>query len=153
MTLAQINPVEIFAYPIVAWFLLVAGFVAMVGPAWLAARKYNLPVGVSSIVGMRLRKVDAKKVIETTGQLAAMEVPSTVREIETFALAGGNLRALVEGMTEARNRKISLQLTDAITLALAGRDIATEVRAFAQRNAGKATRMSVGDVLERSESV
>jgi hypothetical protein len=40
-----------------------------------------------------------------------------------------------------------------ITLALAGRDIATEVRAFAQRNAGKATRMSVGDVLERSESV
>jgi len=46
-----------------------------------------------------------------------------------------------------------LQLADAVTLALAGRDIATEVRAFAQRNAGKATRMSVGDVLERSESV
>lgn len=138
--------IVIFVIVFVLVCLLAVGVVIL--PARIAALKARLPVGNFELVTMMLRKVNPKMVVQTTARLHEPgHVEATVESVEISHLAGVNLHALLAGLSAAKQSNVQLSLSDAQTIALAGRDLEAEVRRFAKQNSAKNVRMSVASVL------
>ena len=88
----------------------------------------NARVGIFELVGMRLRKVDIRQIVQ--GRIravkAGIEVPTS--KLETHYLAGGRVNNVVSAMIAARGAKIPLEWDTAAAIDLAGRDILDAVQ-------------------------
>ena len=122
MTTAQIVAIAIVA-------LLVLGAVALVLPSWLLARRLRCPVALGELVGMRLRKAPAGRILRAGALARAEGLDTSVYSLEIHALAGGDPEAVVTALAEARQRSLPAAFEDATALDLAGWDVVAVVRA------------------------
>lgn len=78
---------------------------------------------IGDLVGMRLRKVPAKPIVNSliTARQAGIEIDTP--KLEAHYLAGGNVQSVVNAMISADRAKIDLDFQRATAIDLAGRDV------------------------------
>lgn len=119
--------VLIFVLALIALiFLLVVGkFISL----WFRAFVSGTPISVFNIVGMSLRKIPPKLIVDAriTAFKAGLKGIS-VNDLETHYLAGGHINDVVKSMIAADKANIELDWRQATAIDLAGRDIFDAVR-------------------------
>ena len=95
---------------------------------WIAAWAAGVRVGLGSLVGMRLRNVLPRLIIEP--QIAATKagLHLDIAEIEAHYLAGGQVNRVVQALISADKAGIELSFQQAAAIDLAGRDVQEAVQ-------------------------
>ncbi|MCC5945276.1 MAG: flotillin-like protein FloA [Bernardetiaceae bacterium] len=91
---------------------------------WLSAIFSGVRVSLFSLVGMRLRRVPPRLILEsmiTASKAGLSEV--TLEGLETHYLAGGNVPSVIKALISADKANIELTFQQAAAIDLAGRDV------------------------------
>lgn len=91
---------------------------------WLQAFMSNAGVGLTDLIGMRLRKVDATTVVLCKIQMVKAGIHDIdTNDLESHYLAGGRVPNVTRAMIAANRAAIDLDWKKACAIDLAGRDI------------------------------
>jgi uncharacterized protein YqfA (UPF0365 family) len=104
------------------------------GKLWLQAFVSNAHVSIWSLVGMSLRQVHARTIVEA--KIMAMQAGVgtdphtgiTTQRLEAHYLAGGNVPRVIHALIAAHRADIDLDFDRAAAIDLAGRDVLDAVR-------------------------
>lgn len=100
---------------------------------WIAAIAANVPVSLSNLISMRLRRVPPSVVVDAFIQARKAGLSEiTLADIENHYLAGGNVRDVINALIAARGADIDLPLERAISIDLAGRNVLQAVQMSVQ---------------------
>jgi uncharacterized protein YqfA (UPF0365 family) len=80
------------------------------------------------LVGMKMRKVDYKKIVNIyiVSQKAGLNIP--IVELETHLMAGGDIEKVIDALIASHSAKLDLTLEQAKAIDLAGRDVVEAVK-------------------------
>lgn len=109
--------------------VLFAIFLAIVPvKVWFRCLVSGTYVGISRLIGMRLRKINVNMVVDAyiSAKKAGLEL--SINELETHAMAGGNVNVVVAALISAHSAKINLTSDVAKAIDLAGRDVLKAVK-------------------------
>jgi uncharacterized protein YqfA (UPF0365 family) len=129
------NILIIVAISVVAlFFLFVAMVVLLDFKLWLQAFMSNARVSMWSLIGMRLRQVNSRVIVD--GKIMALQAgigtdPTsgiTTRRLEAHYLAGGDVPRVINAIIAAQRADIDLDFDKAAAIDLAGRDVLDAVR-------------------------
>ena len=98
------------------------------GSLWLQARASGCPVGVAEFIGMFLRKLNSRLIIDVMVMAHKAGVPVSIGKLEAHVLARGNVTATVRALIAADRANIALTFERAAAIDLAGRDVLDAVR-------------------------
>lgn len=90
---------------------------------WVAALAANVPVGLTDLIGMRLRRVDPYAIVDSliNAHKAGLRLASD--QLESHFLAGGRVSSVVNALISAQKANIPLTFDRAAAIDLAGRDV------------------------------
>jgi len=98
-------------------------------PLWIAAWSSGAPVGLFTLVGMRLRRVPPSIIVN--GRISAVKagLPGvSINDLEAHYLAGGNVVRVVNALISADKANIKMPFQRAAAIDLAGRDVLEAVK-------------------------
>ncbi|MCH9649189.1 MAG: flotillin-like protein FloA [Deltaproteobacteria bacterium] len=95
---------------------------------WLAARFSGASVNFLSLIGMRIRRVPPKVVVEPRISAIKAGLDVSVSDLESHYLAGGNVYNVINALISADKAGITLPLERAVAIDLAGRDVLEAVK-------------------------
>jgi uncharacterized protein YqfA (UPF0365 family) len=95
---------------------------------WLQAYFSRADVKLSELIGMWLRKVDARTIVLSKITAIQAGLTLTTRDLESHYLAGGRVPNVVRALIAANRANIDLSLQTATAIDLAGRDILDAVQ-------------------------
>jgi uncharacterized protein YqfA (UPF0365 family) len=95
---------------------------------WLSAIFAGVPVGITTLIGMRLRKVNPHNIVEPLISATKAGLDLDINEMEAHYLAGGNVGRVVTAMISADKANIDLNWQRATAIDLAGRDVLQAVQ-------------------------
>ena len=95
---------------------------------WLRALLSGASVGLGSLVGMSLRKVNASVIVDSRIMAVKAGLNISTNELETHYLAGGNVVRVVQALIAANKANIPLTFQKATAIDLAGRDVLDAVQ-------------------------
>ena len=98
------------------------------GGMWLQAKLSGAPVAISELIGMTLRKVDARTIVHSRITAVQAGIELSRRDLESHYLAGGRVPNVVRALIAANRANIELSLKTATAIDLAGRDILDAVK-------------------------
>ncbi len=98
------------------------------GSLWLQARASGCPVGVFEFVGMFLRKLNSRLIIDVLVMAHKAGVPVSIDKLQAHVLARGHGPATVRALVAADRANIPLTFDRAAAIDLAGRDVLDAVR-------------------------
>ena len=129
MILGEVNPFKVGGI-IVA---IIAGLVFLFlvlryGGLWLQARLSGAKVSIAELIGMTLRKVDARTIVVSRITAARAGLSLSTQDLESHYLAGGNVPRVVRALIAADRANITLTFKTATAIDLAGRDILEAVQ-------------------------
>ena len=106
-------------------FLIISSFFSI----WLQAYSARANVTFFNLIGMRLRKVDTRQIVQSkiTASQAGLEGVTT-EMLESHYLAGGRVPNVVRAMIAAHRAQIDLDWSKAAAIDLAGRDVLDAVQ-------------------------
>jgi len=121
------------AIVLVIAFMVVVAMLAY-GQLWFQAYMSNARVSLLSLVGMSLRQVNARVILQA--KIMALQAgvgndPTTgitTRRLEAHYLAGGNVPGVINAIIAAHRADIDLDFDRAAAIDLAGRDVLEAVR-------------------------
>jgi uncharacterized protein YqfA (UPF0365 family) len=124
---------------VLIFFAVLANFINL----WVQAMLSGAPVPMLELVGMRLRKVDPRVIVQSRIRASQAGLGISTSQLESHYLAGGHVPAAVTAMMIASKGGVDLSWDAVCAADLAGRDIAQEVRALVQLKtaAGGSTRV------------
>ncbi len=125
----------VFGIFIIAIVLVVISAILSFVPVglWIAAIAANVPVSLSNLISMRLRRVPPSIVVDAFIQARKAGLSEiTLADIENHYLAGGNVRDVINALIAARGADIDLPLERAISIDLAGRNVLQAVQMSVQ---------------------
>ena len=95
---------------------------------WFRALASGAHVSMMRLIGMKMRKVDFKKIVNIyiVSQKAGLNIP--IVELETHLMAGGDIENVVDALIAAHSAKLELTLEQAKAIDLAGRDVVEAVK-------------------------
>jgi len=95
---------------------------------WFRALASGAHVSMLRLIGMKMRKVDYKKLVNIyiVSQKAGLNIP--IVELETHLMANGDIEKVVDAMIAAHSSKLELTLEQAKAIDLAGRDVVEAVK-------------------------
>lgn len=99
-------------------------FISLYLQAWLS----NAQVGMIELVGMHLRRVDARTVVINRIRAAKSGLAITTNQLETHYLSGGHVPDVVSAMIVAKSAGRDLPWEVAAEMDLTGRDVLREAR-------------------------
>ena len=109
--------------------VLIAIFLAIVPvKVWFRCLVSGTYVGISRLIGMRLRKINVNMVVDAYISAKKAGLDLSINELETHAMAGGNVNAVVAALISAHSAKINLTSDVAKAIDLAGRDVLKAVK-------------------------
>ena len=118
--------------------IIVAGFVGLVFVwlllsyiplrLWIAAWASGVRISLGSLVGMRLRKVPPRVVVEPQINATKAGLHLNIGELEAHYLAGGQVNRVVQALISADKAGIDLEFKQAAAIDLAGRDVREAVQ-------------------------
>ena len=95
---------------------------------WLRAMLSGASVGLLSLVGMRLRKVNPAVIVDSRIMAVKAGLRVSTNELETHYLASGNVVRVVQALIAANKANITLNFQQATAIDLAGRDVLEAVQ-------------------------
>ena len=95
---------------------------------WLRALLSGASVGMSNLVGMSLRKVNAMVIVDCRIMAVKAGLSISTDELEAHFLAGGNIVRVVQALIAAHKAGIELDYQRATAIDLAGRDVLDAVQ-------------------------
>ena len=95
---------------------------------WLSARFAGIEVGISELLGMRLRRVPPRDIIEPKISATKAGLELDTGQMEAHYLAGGDVGRVVQAIISADRANIELPWRRATAIDLAGRDVLEAVR-------------------------
>lgn len=126
---ASDNPIMfvVLAGAAIFGFALLAFFISY-GALWLKSLLSGYYIGISRIVGMRLRGVDPHVIVNAgiTAHMAGIALKDV--QLEAHYLARGNVQNVVRAIINASKAQIDLSYDRACAIDLAGRDVLDAVR-------------------------
>ncbi|MGN0794306.1 MAG: flotillin-like protein FloA [Aristaeellaceae bacterium] len=90
---------------------------------WFRALVSGVHVSLGALIGMRLRKVQPKRLVESLIQASKAGLQITISQLETHLLAGGNVNRVINALIAAQRANIDLPFEKACAIDLAGRDV------------------------------
>ena len=120
-------------FPILFVFMFAIMMLAY-GKLWFQAYMSNARVSMLSLIGMSLRQVNARVILQ--GKIMALQAGVgsdphtgiTTRRLEAHYLAGGNVPGVINAIIAAHRADIDLDFDRAAAIDLAGRDVLEAVR-------------------------
>ncbi len=103
-------------------------FIARFFNLWIQAWVSNAPVGLGSLVGMWLRKVDPRTIVYSRIKAVKAGLDVSTAQLEAHYLAGGRVSNVVNALIAADRAELSLPWVRACAIDLAGRDILEAVQ-------------------------
>jgi uncharacterized protein YqfA (UPF0365 family) len=115
---------------VVALLLVVLGFVLYFVPIglWITALFSGVRVGIGTLVGMRLRKVNPNDIVRPFISASKAGLDLDLGQMEAHHLAGGNVGRVVQALISADRANIDLPWKRATAIDLAGRDVLEAVQ-------------------------
>lgn len=95
---------------------------------WISALAANVPVGIFTLVGMRLRRVQPVKIVLPLIKANKAGIDVSVNQLEAHYLAGGNVDRVIDALIAAHRAEIPLPFTRSAAIDLAGRDVLEAVQ-------------------------
>lgn len=95
---------------------------------WIAAIFADVKVSIFSLIGMRLRRVPPKIIVDAMIQCKKAGLEVTTDDLETHYLAGGDVIRVVKALIAAGKANIELPLQRATAIDLAGRNVLEAVK-------------------------
>ncbi|RBP45496.1 flotillin-like protein FloA [Garciella nitratireducens] len=95
---------------------------------WIAALAANVSIGIFTLIGMRLRRVVPKKVVDPLIKASKAGLKIGVDQLEAHYLAGGDVDRVVNALIAAQRADIDLSFERAAAIDLAGRDVLEAVQ-------------------------
>jgi uncharacterized protein YqfA (UPF0365 family) len=90
---------------------------------WISAYASSVRIGFGQLIGMRLRKVDPRRIVQPLISASKAGLHLGITELESLYLAGGNVDSVVRALISADKAGISLTIKQASAIDLAGRDV------------------------------
>jgi len=122
LVLSLLGPLAIVA--LVFLFILIKSF-----GLWREAHVSGAGVGFGRLVGMWIRRVNARTVVDSRIMLMKAGLPVDTNLLETHFLTGGDVVKVSLAMIAASNAGIELPFQRAAAIDLAGRDVLDAVKA------------------------
>jgi uncharacterized protein YqfA (UPF0365 family) len=127
----------LWAVGVIVLIIIIISFGVMLmlyGNIWFQAYMSNARVSMLSLVGMSLRQVNARVIVQS--KIMAMQAgigndPTTgitTRRLEAHYLAGGNVPGVIKAIIAAHRADIDLDFDRAAAIDLAGRDVLEAVQ-------------------------
>lgn len=95
---------------------------------WIQALFSNAYVPFRDLIGMRLRHVPARLMVEARIQMVKAGMDMSTNELEAHFLSGGNVINVVQALIAADKAGITLPFPQAAAIDLAGRDVLDAVK-------------------------
>ena len=95
---------------------------------WVAALCSGVPVGIFTLIGMRLRQVPPHLIVDAMIQAHKAGIALTTDVLEAHFLAGGNVMRVVAALVAADKANIALSIQRATAIDLAGRNVLEAVK-------------------------
>lgn len=122
---------ELIFFGVIALIILIAIMVLFtfvpVG-LWISALAAGVKVGIGTLVGMRLRRVSPRRVIDPLIKAHKAGLSLTTNQLESHYLAGGNVDRVVDAIIAAQRADINLPFERGAAIDLAGRDVLEAVQ-------------------------
>ena len=115
-----------------AVFAVIVGL--MYGAIWFQAYMSNANISMWSLIGMSLRQVDARMIVQAkitavqAGIGSERETGITTRRLEAHYLAGGSVPNVIRAIIAAHRADLNLSFDQATAIDLAGRDVLDAVQ-------------------------
>ncbi len=109
-------------------FLIILFGVIIPLPLWIAAVFSGVKIKISSLIGMRLRRVPPQVILTAMIQAVKAGIPIDSNALEAHYLAGGNVFRVVFALVAADKANIPLDLQRATAIDLAGRNVLDAVK-------------------------
>lgn len=90
---------------------------------WITAYFSGVKVSIGNLIGMRLRRVVPKKIIDPLIKATKAGLQVDVNELEAHLLAGGDVDMVIDALIAAQRADIDLVFEQAAAIDLAGRDV------------------------------
>ncbi len=138
----MLRPLEFFVAQApgqIPWLWILAGVAILVlillslvvlkyASLWVQAYMSKADVTIFELIGMSLRKVNARSIVQAKIMSVQAGLPVTTRELEAHYLAGGNVINVVRAMIAADRADLQLEFKTARGIDLAGRNIMEAVQ-------------------------
>ena len=113
---------------VVIAILIIFGFVIPI-PLWIAAVFSGVKIKISSLIGMRLRRVPPQIILAAMIQAKKADLLDVTSDaLEAHYLAGGHVLKVINALVAADKANIPLTLQRATAIDLAGRDVYDAVK-------------------------
>ena len=122
--------------------LLVVCFILVPMHTWFRALMSGAHISMFRLVGMKLRKVDYKKIVNQYILARKAGIKIYDSEIETHMMAGGNVEQVIDALIAAHSAKLDLSIEEAMAIDLAGRDVVLAVKTSVKPRVIKTDRIS-----------
>ncbi|MFC4618036.1 flotillin-like protein FloA [Camelliibacillus cellulosilyticus] len=95
---------------------------------WISALAAGVRVGIFTLVGMRLRRVIPRRVINPLIKAVKAGIDLNTNQLESHYLAGGNVDRVVDALIAAHRANIELSFQRCAAIDLAGRNVLEAVQ-------------------------
>jgi len=111
---------------VVLFLILFFNFVPM--GLWISAMASGVHVSIARLVGMRLRRIPPRRIIEPQIQAIKAGLDVTGDKLETHYMAGGHVDRVINALIASQRAGIELGFERACAIDLAGRDVLEAVK-------------------------
>ncbi|HTV49079.1 MAG TPA: flotillin-like protein FloA [Phycisphaerae bacterium] len=123
------SPVWIAILVVAGIFLLVVfTTIGSVFSLWLQALSASADIGIGNLIGMKLRRVDARTIVTAKISLIQAGLQVTTRQLEAHYMAQGRVPNVARAMIAAHRAAIDMPWEQAAAIDLAGRDVLDAVQ-------------------------
>ncbi len=95
---------------------------------WISAIAAGVNVGIFNLIGMRLRRVPASKIVLPLIKANKAGLDVNVNQLEAHYLAGGNVDRVIDALIAAHRAQINLTFERSCAIDLAGRNVLEAVQ-------------------------
>ncbi|MCD8199047.1 MAG: flotillin-like protein FloA [Phascolarctobacterium sp.] len=95
---------------------------------WISAIAAGVNVGIFNLIGMRLRRVPASKIVLPLIKANKAGLNVNVNQLEAHYLAGGNVDRVIDALIAAHRAQINLTFERSCAIDLAGRNVLEAVQ-------------------------
>ncbi len=108
--------------------LIILAFVAKFFNLWLQALFSKAGVSMFQLIGMRLRKVPPKIIVDARILSCKAGMPVDTNLLEAHYMSGGNVLRVIQALIAANKANIKLDFKQAAAIDLAGRNVLEAVQ-------------------------
>ena len=122
--------------------VMVVVFIMVPMHTWFRALVSGAHISMIRLVGMKLRKVDYRKIVNQYILARKAGIKIYDSEIETHMMAGGDVEKVIDALIAAHSAQLDLSIEQAMAIDLAGRDVVLAVQTSVKPRVIKTDRIS-----------